>query len=136
MELEINGQFYNFRFGVGFLRKIQAKVKETNTQTMVQMPNGFKYLVSYMMDGDTTALEDILLTANETEKPRISKQTLEDYLDDDETDIQGLIDTVIDFLSKASACKPLMDQINQTLKEAEENRKRFEALKNIGKQIQ
>ena len=120
LELEIKGKAYSFKFGFGFLKKINAEYKSM-AEMGVMLPVGFKYVVSLLIDGQFDALVKILMAANATEKPRLSEHDLEDYLDDEGTDVIALRDEVLDFLSKSNACKDLMSQINKALQEAKKN---------------
>lgn len=131
MELEIGGKVYKFRFGVGFLKDIQSRYKEMAGSMTVQIPVGFKYVVASAMDGDTTALEDILLTANKTESPRLTAGKLEAYLEDESTDLEALTGQVVDFLSQANVCKSLMNQMMSQIQEQTEAQKRYEQLKKV-----
>lgn len=120
---------YNFRFGVGFLKDIQGRYKETSGNLTVQIPAGFKYQLAGMLDGDITALADILLTANKTETKRITPSELYGYLDDENTDIDALVSEVVDFLSKANACRSLTNQVLKGIEKAKEEAKRYEEMK-------
>lgn len=128
MELNIKDKFYSFRFGIGFMKDIQSRYKETGGNLTVQIPAGFKYQFAGMIDGDITALADILLTANKTEKPRLTAETLYEYLEDESTDIDALVAEVVDFLSKANASKNLTNQI---LTEVEKNKAAAERYENL-----
>ena len=86
MELEIKGKVYSFKFGVGFLKEINSRYKEF-VQVGVQLPVGFKYMVARMLDEDVEAIEDMLITANKTEKDRVPKKDLDEYLESDDTDL-------------------------------------------------
>lgn len=131
MELEIIGKVYKFRFGIGFLKDINTRYKDMHSMT-VQVPAGFKYTVCQMLENrDMTALADILLTANKTESPRLSSSALEDYLDDESTDIDALVQTVTDFLSQANACKGQMEMIEEALEEAKAKKEQYEKLKKM-----
>lgn len=129
MELIINDKQYNFRFGVGFLKDIQGRYKETSGNLTVQIPAGFKYQLAGMLDGDITALADILLTANKTETKRVTPSELYGYLDDENTDIDALVSEVVDFLSKANACRSLTNQVLKGIEKAKEEAKRYEEMK-------
>lgn len=131
MELIINDKPYSFRFGVGFLKDIQGRYKETGGNLTVQIPAGFKYQLAGMLDGDVTALADILLTANKTEKNRISPSALYDYIESEDTDIDALTAEVVDFLSKANACKNLTNQVMTELEKARAEAKKYEELKKV-----
>lgn len=119
MQLEINGTTFEFRFGIGFMKEIQSRYKEM-ASISVAIPNGFKYVVASMLDGHIEDLFDILYTANKTEKPRITEKALMEYLEDESTDIESLIQEVKSFLLQANASKNLMNQIMEALAEEEE----------------
>ncbi|WP_419023058.1 tail assembly chaperone [Holdemanella sp.] len=119
MQLEINGTTFEFRFGIGFMKEIQSRYKEM-ASISVAIPNGFKYVVASMLDGHIEDLFDILYTANKTEKPRITEKALMEYLEDESTDIESLIQEVKSFLLQANASKSLMNQIMEALAEEEE----------------
>ena len=121
MELEIKGKIYSFKFGVGFLKEINSRYKEF-VQVGVQLPIGFKYMVARMLDEDVEAIEDILITANKTEKDRVPKRDLEEYLESEDTDLHELSLNIRDFLLKANVCKKSMTEILETL-EKEEKKK-------------
>lgn len=119
MQLEINGTTFEFRFGIGFMKEIQSRYKEM-ASISVAIPNGFKYVVASMLDGHIEDLFDILYTANKTEKPRITEKALIEYLEDESTDIESLIQEVKSFLLQANASKSLMNQIMEALAEEAE----------------
>lgn len=119
MQLEINGTTFEFRFGIGFMKEIQSRYKEM-ASISVAIPNGFKYVVASMLDGHIEDLFDILYTANKTEKPRVTEKALMEYLEDESTDIESLIQEVKSFLLKANASKSLMNQIMEALAEEAE----------------
>nr|DAI14669.1 MAG TPA: tail assembly chaperone [Caudoviricetes sp.] len=116
MQLEINGTTYEFRFGIGFMKEIQSRYKEM-ASISVAIPSGFKYVVASMLDGHIEDLFDILYTSNKTEKPRITEKALMEYLEDESTDIESLIEQVKTFLLQANASKNLMNQIMNALAE-------------------
>lgn len=118
MELEIKGKIYSFKFGVGFLKEINSRYKEF-VQVGVQLPIGFKYMVARMLDEDVEAIEDILITANKTEKDRVPKRDLEEYLESEDTDLHELSLNIRDFLLKANVCKKSMTEILKTLEKEE-----------------
>ena len=104
MELQVKGQVYQFKFGFGFMREIDK-------QQIVKAPNGtqqnigFQTAVGGILDGDAQALEDVLLLANKWQEPRLTADVLEEYIEDEETDVDALFDGVIDFLKKSNVSK-------------------------------
>lgn len=106
LELTIKNEVYEFNFGMGFMREINkcaamevpdVKDKEKNV--------GLYYMIMNLMDGDLEALVDVLTAANKGFTPRVTRDLLDDYIDNDETDVDGLFAQVMDFLSKANATK-------------------------------
>lgn len=104
MELQVKGQVYQFKFGFGFMREIDK-------QQIVKAPNGtqqnigFQTAVGGILDGDAQALEDVLLLANKGQEPRLTADVLEEYIEDEGTDVDALFDGVIDFLKKSNVSK-------------------------------
>lgn len=115
-EIVINGTAYPLRFGMGFLREIDTRYKRP-IEPNIEKNVGFQYTVANLMDGSLEALEDIILTANETEKPRLRKDILDLHLEDKETDLQALQAEVLGFLEDSNVCslqmKMLMTLLSQ-----------------------
>jgi hypothetical protein len=116
--LEINGTQYPINFGIGFLKTINRQ-KQTQVANMdgVKKNIGLLYSVASIMDGDVEELINVILLGNQTEQPRLERKTLETYIDDPETDIDGLFDTVMDFLSSANACKRVIRELKEQVDE-------------------
>ena len=84
MELQIKGQVYQFKFGFGFMREID-KQQIVKAQNGTQQNIVFQTAVGGILDGDAQALEE--------------------YIEDEETDVDALFDGVIDFLKKSNVSK-------------------------------
>ena len=119
MELTINGSVYEFNFGMGFLREINKRVQTpVDGLKGVDKNIGLQFTVASIIDGDVEALVDALDIANKGMIPRITRQELDAYIDDVDTDIDGLFTMVIDFLSKANATKKTVASLQEAIKEA------------------
>ena len=119
MELTINGTVYEFNFGMGFLREINKRVQTpVDGLKGVDKNIGLQFTVASIIDGDVEALVDALDIANKGMNPRLTRQTLDAYIDDADTDIDGLFTMVIDFLSKANATKKTVASLQEAIKEA------------------
>lgn len=106
LELTINEQVYEFNFGMGFMREINKRVgTPVDGLPDIKKNIGLQYYIAGVMDGDVESLVDILDVANKGHDPRVTKNLLDAYIDDERTDIDELFDKVIDFLSKANATK-------------------------------
>ena len=102
-ELTIKGTVYKFRFGLGFVREIDKirteKDKNGNSQNV-----GLAYAVASLTDEDPLELAKILDIANKTEKPRLSKDDLDRYIEED-ADLETICKDVLDFFKKGNATK-------------------------------
>ena len=111
-ELTIKGDVYQFNFGMGFLREINKKISTpVDGLKDVNKNIGLQYIVASVIDGDPEALVDLLEVANKGFSPRVSRNLLDSYIDDAETDIDDLFKTVIDFLKNANATKKAVETI-------------------------
>ena len=106
MELTIEGQVYQFNAGMGFVRRVEKLVQVPMQGVPGRMQDtGLSYMVGSLVDGNSDALVDILFYMNEGQELRITKNKLDEYLEDPETDIDELYEKVIDFLSNANCTK-------------------------------
>lgn len=121
MELTIKGKVYKFNFGMGFLREIN-KTAVTKAGGM-EKNVGFRYAVGNIVDNEPETLVDVLFVANKGQEPRITKEELDEYIDDESTDIEGLFESVLDFLKKANATRIITNKLLEAVLKAmvEEN---------------
>ena len=123
-ELTINKQVYQFNFGMGFMRAMNKKiVTPVDGLKDVKKNIGLQYTIAGVLDGDLEALVDVLETANTGCTPRATRAILDGYIDDENTDIDELFDTVIDFLSSANATKKTMKNLQEMLEKEREKAK-------------
>ena len=105
-ELTINEKVYQFKFGLGFMRDINARKKKPIDGMPGEIQDvGLQFAVASLLDSDPVALVDILDIANKTEKPRVTRNELDSYIEDENTDIDALFKDVLDFLSTANVTK-------------------------------
>lgn len=118
MELTINGQVYQFNFGIGFMREMNKKVSMSVDGVKDAKKNiGLRYAVAGIMDGDVEALEDLLLVANKGQNPRATTEILDEYIDDSDTDIDQLFEDTMGFLKNANATKKCVQNLEKTIEE-------------------
>jgi hypothetical protein len=125
-ELTIKDKVYQFNFGMGFMREINKKVgTPVNGLPDVKKNIGLQYMVAGVIDGDLEALVDVLEVANKGQNPRVTRDLLDAYIDDENTDIDALLANVIDFLKSANATKKtvaaLMEAIEAEKAKAAQN---------------
>lgn len=109
LELTINGAVYNFKFGIGFMREMNKRQKQTTNGITKEI--GLQMGIAGIIDGDIEDLITILDISNKTESPRVTKSLLEEYIEDANTDIDGLFEKVLDFLKEANVTKKLTAQL-------------------------
>ena len=111
-ELTINDVVYQFKFGLGFVREINKKVSKTDGNNAKQ-ELGLQYAVAGLIDEDPLALVDILDLANKTEKPRVTRNLLDAYIEDENTDISALFADVLGFFEKSNATKKIVAAVQE-----------------------
>jgi len=116
MELTIGGQVFEFNFGMGFLREINKTV--TVTQNGVKHDEGLQYKVAGLIDGDTLDLVEVLFMANMGRNPRVTKAALEEYIDNECTDIDALFAEVLDFLRESNATRTIVRKMDERVAKA------------------
>ena len=104
-EITMSGQPYAFNFGMGFLKAINAKATDKVPDSNYSINTGAKYIMAQVMDKDLEALCEVLMLANKGEQPRLTEKVLYSYIEDEDTDIEKVFDTVLDFFGKANATK-------------------------------
>lgn len=119
MELTINGQVYQFNFGMGFLREANKRVSmPVEGMNGMKKDVGARYLIAQVLDGEVDSLVDLLDIANKGQNPRVTKALLDSYIDDPETNIDELFEKTKDFLSKANATRKMMEKMQEAIDEA------------------
>lgn len=121
MELTINSNVYKFKFGIGFMREMNKEHKHTENGITKEI--GLQLGIADIIDGDIEGLIKVLDIANKTEEPRVTRKQLEAYIEDEETDIDELFKTVLDFLSKANVTKKLTMNILEMVEAEKEKAK-------------
>lgn len=118
-ELTIKDEVYQFRFGMAFVRDIDKKAQRK--ENGVTKDVGFQFAVASILDKDPLGLVDILDIANKTEKPRVTKKLLDEYLEDENTDIDAIFDEVLDFFEKGNSTKATTAAVKELVAEAKAN---------------
>ena len=117
MELTINSKVYNFKAGMGFLRKANKLVTKKVDGTKKEKEIGMAVLAAGLIDGDVEDLLTVLNLTNEGQDPRVTMAELEDYIEDENTDIDALFESVLDFLSSANVCKKTIANLKERIAE-------------------
>ena len=114
--LTINGTEYEFNFGFGFVKAIsRVKLQDGNEI-------GLQYRVAQLYDGNPEALVDVLMKARvKTNAPTMEE--LQEWLEDENTDIDAVFEQVLGFLSTANCSKKQTLKMLQSAREEEEIQK-------------
>lgn len=119
MELTINGQVYQFNFGMGFLREANKTVSEKiNNATDKKKDVGATYMIAGIIDGDPEDLVNALDLANKGQSPRVTRALLDSYIEDPDTDIDQLFEDTLVFLEKANATRKIVERLKKRIEEA------------------
>lgn len=122
MELTINGQVYEFNFGMGFLREVNKKATaQVDGVKGAERNLGLRMAVAGIVDGDVESLVDVLDLANKGRDPRATKTVLDSYIDDPDTDIDKLFEDVMDFLKKTNATRKTTVAFLEEVEEQKQN---------------
>lgn len=118
MELTIDGQVYQFNFGMGFLREANKTISEKiNNATDKKKNVGATYMIAGIIDGDPEDLVDALDLANKGQNPRVTRALLDSYIENPDTDIDQLFEDTLGFLEKANATKKIVERLKKRIEE-------------------
>lgn len=122
MELTINGQVYEFNFGMRFLREVNKKATvQVDGVKGAEKNVGLRMAVAGIVDGDMETLVDVLDLANKGQEPRVTREVLDNYIDNPDTDIDKLFDDVMDFLKKTNATRKTTVAFLEEVEEQKQN---------------
>jgi len=123
-ELTIKDTTYQFHFGLGFLREVNRLVSIPVDEIPGVTKNiGLRYNIALLYDRDIETLVDILLLANKGQTPRITNKQLEEYLEEETTDIGEVFDGVLDFLKTSNVTKVTVIPVIEAIEAEIEKRK-------------
>lgn len=121
-DIEINGTSYPVKFGMNFIREMNQRVTVSMDAWGGKEENvGLNYYIAKLMDGDLEALQQILFVANKTETPKLNISILNDWFEDENTDIDEVFKKVTDFLSEANCTKRAYKAIKIAVEEQNQN---------------
>lgn len=121
LTLNINNTEYAFQFGFAFLREINPLHRQMVEELNEFEDVGFQIEVVKWFGDDYTGLVNILWYANKTEKPRIEKKTIEEWIEGMTIEeFNDLSDKVKDFLSETVLCSKIIKRASQRMEEMNE----------------
>lgn len=114
LNLTIKDKVYSFNFGIGFVRKVNAR----NTQTIngIKKDVGLQFAIAAVIDRDLLDVVELLQIANETaEGEKVTKKLLDAYIDDESTDVDALCAEILDFFEHSNAVKPTLVKVKELI---------------------
>ena len=115
-ELTVNNPVVQFNFGMGFLREMNRKVSvPVEGMQGVKQNIGLRYNVARLIDGDVEALVDVLDAANLGCEPRVTRKTLDEFVDQADTDIDEVFEKVLGFLKTANATRKVTESVMEAV---------------------
>ena len=106
MELTIKGQVYEFGFGMGFMREVNKRYQQPIDGIKDAKENvGLQIMVAGVLARDAEYLVEILDAANKGKTPRVTKNLLDSYIDEECEDIDEVFEQVLHFLKTTNATK-------------------------------
>ena len=117
-EITVGDTVYPFNFGMGFLREInKCATSDVPGVNNLKANVGLRYSVMQLIDGDVEALVRVLDAANKGQNPRITIKKIEEFIDDENTNIDVVFDEVMGFLKTANATKKATLAVFQNIEE-------------------
>lgn len=130
-ELTINNTVYEFNFGMGFMRELDPTVTKPIDGVKGKVQNlGVQYAVAGIIDGDVEALGDVLLRANKGFNPRLTQKEVDAFIENEETDLDEVFETVLGFLQSANVTKKITQNLLETIERQKEKEAAKEAAEN------
>lgn len=115
-ELTINNTVYEFNFGMGFMRELDPTVTKPIDGVKGKVQNlGVQYAVAGIIDGDVEALGDVLLRANKGFAPRLTQKDVDAFIEDAETNLDEVFESVLGFLKSANVTKKVTQMLLETV---------------------
>lgn len=105
MEIEISGKMYQLKATLKFMECVEP-LKKVKTEGGEEVELGLANLITQARDtGDPRALRDLIFYLNEGQNPRMTKQTANLLIDDENTDLEALAGEIFDFLYAANVSR-------------------------------
>ena len=115
-ELNINNTVYEFNFGMGFMRELDPTVTKPIEGVKGKVQNlGVQYAIAGIIDGDVEALGDVLVRSNKGFNPRLTQKEIDAFIEDAETDLDEVFNTVLGFLKSANVTKKITSTLLETV---------------------
>lgn len=115
-EMTINNTVYEFNFGMGFMRELDPTVTKPIDGVKGKVQNlGVQYAIAGIIDGDVEALGDVLIRGNKGFNPRLTQKDVDAFIEDADTNLDEVFETVLGFLKTANVTKKITMTLLETI---------------------
>lgn len=115
-ELVIKDVAYPLNFGMGFVRKINKSTKiPIDGLPGVSKDIGLNYAIMNVMNNDIVMLAKVIDLANDGQSPRLTPKAIDEFLEDENTDIDDVFEKVIGFFKSANCTRKATMQVVDAL---------------------
>lgn len=115
-DIVINGTSYPLKFGMKFLRDVNKRESvPVDGMPGVEQHVGVRWMIAEIMDRSIEALADAIFTANRTETPRLDLSTIDEFLADENTDIEQVFEDVLSFFEKANVTAKTFQDVKKAV---------------------
>ncbi len=113
-ELVINKNTYQFNFGFGFVKDLDPTVTQPIEGVKGQVQNmGVHFAIAKLIDGDIFALIDVLKRGNKGFTPRLEEEEIVAHIENLDTNIEEMFDTVLGFFEKSNFTKKKTKELKE-----------------------
>ena len=118
MQITIGKDTYDLNFGVRFVRELDKVAGMTiSVQGVTQtFGMGLTVCLPSLQQYDPATLSDVLYCAAWDNKRRPTRKMIDDFIDDENTDIVSLFDDVLKEMNKANAVKAATSKMSKNKK--------------------
>ena len=86
----------------------------------IRVDVGLAMMIGNIVEGDVMALRDALVLMNEGMTPRATEAIVNEYIEDENTDIESLFEKVIDFFKMSNCTKKTVQKVEEEKAKQEE----------------
>ena len=127
-ELVMKDVAYPLNFGMGFVRKIDKRINiPVDGLPGVKKDIGLNYAIMSILNNDVVVLANVIDLANEGQTPRLTPRAIDEFLEDESTNIDEVFEKVIGFFKSANCTHKAAIQVLNALEQSEEETARAES---------
>ena len=115
MDIVIKGHPYPVRFGLKFVKEVNGReTTPVDGLIGVEQGIGLNLMIANIIDGSVEALANAIMTANNTEDPKLKEDDLREYLEDESTNIDEVFKKVLGFFENANCTRRTFQSVKES----------------------